>query len=167
MVEHKLPPASFKFITGCCVNTIPGAAVDAGCVAKIIEATGPTPILNAFESTDVTPDELAVNTYAVPARSIMRPENVATPATAATLAVPDNVPDGLPTLIASAQVAVDDVTVFPYASCTSTTGWVGNAKPPVGEPPGCVEYDSLVALPNVMVNVDAVETAVYTGEDVA
>src|ERR1043166_7433347 len=40
----------------------------------------------------VRPEAVAVSTYAVPARSMVRLLNVATPATAATLIVPDSVP---------------------------------------------------------------------------
>ena len=41
-------------------------------------------------------------------------------------------------------------TVFPPGSCTLTTGWVGNATPPV-EPLGCVVNASFAAAPTVIV----------------
>ena len=63
--------------------------------------------------------------------SIDNPLNVATPLTAATVAVPLSVP--LLGLVPIARVTFDvfDVTVLPPASCTVTTGWVLQAVPPV------------------------------------
>src|SRR5512140_588389 len=49
-----------------------------------------------------------------------RLENVATPATAATVVVPDNVPPPGLAPIATVTFAVELVTVFPNASCTAT-----------------------------------------------
>src|SRR3954453_14762621 len=80
-----------------------------------------------------------------------RPENVATPFTAATVLVPDNVPP--PGFVPIPNVTDDEsvVTVLPAASCTVTFGCCANATPPV-EVPGCVENTSFDATPTAMSN---------------
>ncbi len=68
----------------------------------------------------VKPPEVAVKTLSVPTRSMLIPENVATPAMAATSVVPLSVP--LPVVSASVTLSVAEVTVFPLASWIVTTG---------------------------------------------
>ena len=84
--------------------------------------------------------------------SIDSPLNVATPFVAASVTVPLSVPPGPPFVpIASVMLAVDPVTVFPFASCTVTTGCVAQLTPDA-PPPGCVVNTTFVALPALMLN---------------
>ena len=78
-----------------------------------------------------------------------RPENVATPDTAATLVVPDNVP--LPAVTLTVLVAL--VTVLLFASAIRTTGCVDNTAPDAPAT-GCVATTSLLAAPAVPVAVN-------------
>ena len=95
----------------------------------------------------------------------MQPAKVATPETAALgLAVHDSTPPPGFVPIANVMLATDDVTVFPPASCTLTTGCVAHAVPPV-PPPGCVVNASCAAAPTVMLNV--LDVAVVSPADVA
>src|SRR5437870_12446009 len=63
-----------------------GCPVNTSCVAL------PAVMLNAVDVGSVRPPLDATSVYPVPALSIERPENVATPLTAATVAVPASVP---------------------------------------------------------------------------
>ena len=71
--------------------------------------------------------------------------------TAATVVVPDSVPP--PGFVPIANVTDDEseVTVFPAASCTVTTGCCADATPPV-ELPGWVENTNFAAAPAEMLN---------------
>src|SRR5437870_12262235 len=79
-------------------------------------------------------------------------ENVATPDTAATLAVPASVPPPGFVPIATVTVPVNPVAVFPSASwaVTRTAGVI--ATPAVAFD-GCTENTSCVAAPAAMLNV--------------
>ena len=78
-----------------------------------------------------------------------RPENVATPATAATLVVPDNVP--LPAVTLTVLVAL--VTVLLFASAIRTTGCVDSAEPDAPAT-GDVDTNTFVAVPGLPVAVN-------------
>ena len=66
--------------------------------------------------------------------------------------------------IANVTLALDDVTVFPPASWTFTTGCVAHAEPPV-PPPGCVVNANFDAAPTVTLNV--LDVAVVSPADAA
>jgi hypothetical protein len=79
-------------------------------------------ILKAELVAAVSPVEVAERVYPVPDLLMLRPVKLLTPDAAAPLAVPERVPaDGF-VPIATAIVAADVVTVFPFASCTTTVG---------------------------------------------
>src|SRR5512140_229985 len=84
-----------------------------------------------------------------------RLENVATPATAATVVVPDSVPPPGLVPIATVTLAVELVTLFPNASCTATCT-AGAMAPPAGALLGCTVKASLDAAAGLMVNGDEV-----------
>ena len=84
--------------------------------------------------------------------STERPLNVATPFVAVTVAVPLSVPLPAFVPIATVMLALDDVTVLPYASSTVTTGCVVQAVP-AAPPPGCIENTSFDAPLTLTVNV--------------
>src|SRR5213594_2889435 len=83
---------------------------------------------------------------------MLKLENVATPDTAATLAVPASVPPPGFVPIATVTVPVNPVTVFPRASCavTLTAGVI--ARPAVAFE-GCTVNTSCAASPAVTLNV--------------
>jgi hypothetical protein len=89
---------------------------------------------------------------------MLRPVKVATPLTAATVAVPESVPAPGLVPIASVTEAVDEVTVLPCASWIVTPGCVAQALAAV-PPPGWVVKASLEAAPGVTVTVALFETA--------
>jgi len=68
----------------------------------------------------------------------------ATPATAATVVVPLNVP--VPEAIDATTLTVEEVTVLPDESVMLTTGWVVRATP-LTAPAGCVVIIAFVAAP--------------------
>src|SRR4051794_26668231 len=102
-----------------------------GLVAILSFAVGPTVMLNAALVPPVSPVADAVSVYPLPALLIERPLKVATPLTALSVAVPLSVPLLGFVPIAPVIDAVLVVTVLPPASCTVTTGCVGNVMPPV------------------------------------
>ena len=73
--------------------------------------------------------------------------NVATPATAATVVVPDNVPPA-PVAIVATTLTVELVTVLPFASTILITGWTVKLTP-LTAPDGWVVIADAVAVPNV------------------
>jgi hypothetical protein len=83
------------------------------------------------------------------ARSIRRLVKVATPATAATLAVPAKVPPPLATVAVTVAVLA---VLFPCASRISMTGWVVKAAPLVA-PAGAVVTTSWLGAPAVRVTL--------------
>src|SRR5256885_11112964 len=80
-----------------------------------------------------------------------RVENVATPLTAATVAVPDSVPPPGLVPIATVMLAVELGTVFPNASCTVTCTAGAIATPAVALL-GCMVKASFDAAAGLMVN---------------
>ncbi len=104
---------------------------------------------NVLDVAPVSDPDDADNVRPVPAVSTFNPENVATPFTAFTVDVPDNVP-----ALRVNEIESDDVvTVFPNASCTVTTGCVANAVPATVDTDGCVVNASRDAVAKVMSNV--------------
>jgi hypothetical protein len=79
---------------------------------------------------------------------ITRLVNVATPATAATVVVPESEPEA----IDATTLPVNDVTVLSPESVTLTTGWVVKADP-LTAPAGWVVIIALVAAPTWKVKV--------------
>ena len=90
--------------------------------------------------------------------------NVATPATAATVVVPDNVPPA-PVAIVATTFTVELVTVLPLASTILTTGWTVKSTP-LTAPDGWVVIADAVAVPNVKVNDDDVTAVSAVGVNV-
>ena len=88
-----------------------------------------------------------------PEVSIRRLVKVATPATAATVVVPcsDPPPDWIVIVTLTVESA-PELTTFPFASSTLTTGCVPNAEPAVA-PAGWVVTTSCVAVPGAKVTV--------------
>jgi hypothetical protein len=81
---------------------------------------------------------------------ITRLVNVATPATAVAVVVPESVP--VPEAIDATTLLVNDVTVLSPESVTLTTGWVVKADP-LTAPAGWVVIIALVADPTWKVKV--------------
>src|SRR2546430_10010581 len=79
---------------------------------------------------------------------MLNPENVATPATAATTFVPARVPVLGLVPIATVTFPVNPVAVFPCASC-AVTCTAGVIAAPAGVVLGCTENTSCVAVPAV------------------
>src|SRR6478735_3974175 len=84
-----------------------------------------------------------------------RLENVATPATAATVVVPDKMPPPGLVPMATVMLAVELVTVLPNASCTATCT-AGLIATPAVTPEGWTVKPSLEAAAGLMLNADEV-----------
>jgi hypothetical protein len=82
---------------------------------------------------------------------ITRLVNVATPATAATVVVPESVP--VPEAIDATTLPVNDATELSPESVTLTTGWVVK-EDPLTAPAGWVVIMALVAAPGLTVKVN-------------
>src|SRR5262245_14839382 len=95
-----------------------------------------------------------------------RLENVATPADADTVVVPDSVPPPGLLPIATVTLAEELVTVFPNASCT-VTSTAGEMLAPATTVLGCAVKASLLAAAGVMLNPDDVATVSRTDADVS
>ena len=108
---------------------------------------GPTVMVSGELTAAVNEPSVAVRVY-VPARSILQPANVATPATAGfgLVVQPKTAPAGV--VIAKVTELVLPVTVLPPASCTVTTGWVAKATVPFA-PTGWVVNANFAAAPTV------------------
>src|SRR5512140_1600346 len=87
-----------------------------------------------------------------------RLENVATPATADTVVVPDSVPPPGLVPIATVMLAVELVTVLPNASCTATCT-AGAMDTPAVALLGWTVNASLEAAAGLMLNADEVAPA--------
>src|SRR5512146_1568679 len=87
-VVTRLPPASRTSTCTAGVMVAP-PAVFAGCTRKPSLVAGPIVMLNVFEVAPVRTPEVALRVYPVPALSMLRLLNVATPLTAARVTVPD------------------------------------------------------------------------------
>ncbi len=84
----------------------------------------------------------------MPDLSMLRSPNDATPATASSVTVPESTPPPGFVPMARVMLAVDEVTVFPLASCTVTdTG--GTMVAPATAFEGCTVNASLAAAPGV------------------
>ena len=103
----------------------------------------------------VKPAAVAESRYPLPALSMLSVEKVATPATAATVVVPDNVPPAGFVAIATVMLPAKPVAVFPSASraviCTA-----GLIIAPAVVVPGCTVKASWLAAPGTMLNVTLV-----------
>src|SRR4051794_38368827 len=126
-------------------------AASVGWVVNRSLVAGPIVMVTGSLIAGVNKPSVAVRVW-VPATSMLHAEKVAMPATAATgfAAHPNTVNMGR--VMPSLTELVSVVTVLPPASWIVTTGWVGNATPPV-ESLGCVVNASFAAGPTVMVNV--------------
>src|SRR6185436_14950407 len=93
-----------------------------------------------------------------------RLENVATPATAATVAVPDSVPPPGLKPMATVMLAPELVTVFPNVSCTATST-AGLSDVPAVVLVGCTVKASLEAAAGAMLK--AAEVAPVSAPDAA
>src|SRR4051812_10847431 len=93
-----------------------------------------------------------------------RVENVATPATAATVVTPDSVPPPGLAPSATAMLAVEPVTVLLNASCTVTCT-AGAIATPATALAGWTVNASLAAAAGLMLNAD--EVAEVSGAEVA
>ena len=92
-------------------------------------------MLNAALVAEVNAPELATSVYPTPNLSMLRPLNVATPPTAATVAVPESVAP--PGLVPMASVTLAELfTRLPTASCICTVIAGAMAAPDV-ELVGC------------------------------
>src|SRR6266566_4025460 len=125
------------------------ADVVLGCTENTSCVAVPAVILNAVLV--VLPAPVAVSVYPVPTLSIDRLANVATPALAATVAVPVSVP--LPGFvpIASVTFPVNSVAVLLLAS-SAVTCTAGVIAAPADVVLGCTENTSCVAVPAVILN---------------
>src|SRR5437867_2602919 len=128
----------------------PAVALD-GCTETTRCVAAPAAILNGALDTVDNPPAAAVSVYPVPILSMLRVENVATPAAATTVAVPDRVPP--PGLVPRATVTlpVNWVAVFPWASCAVTRTAGAMATPAVALL-GCTLNTSCAAAPTVTLN---------------
>jgi len=134
-------------------TVVPAAGLYVFAVTKYFVAV---PTVKANESDVIAVREVGVNVNVkFPAVPLIRKSvNVATPFTAATVVVPDNVPP-VPEAIVATTFTVELVTVFPLASTMRTTGCVAKFAP-LTAPDGCVVIAEAVAVPNVKVNEDDV-----------
>ena len=121
-----------------------GGTVNASCVA----APGVT--LKAA-LVWVSPAAPAVKVYALPTLLMLNPGNVATPLTAATVAVPARVPPPGFEPIATVTFPEKAVTVFPWASCPVTWS-AGEIVAPATTFVGWTVKTSCASAPTVMVN---------------
>jgi hypothetical protein len=92
-----------------------------------------------------------VSVYPVPPLLIERSENVATPPTAATVFVPDNVPPRGLDPIATVTFAVEEVRFPNWSSIRTVTA--GLIAAPAAVFDGCCKNPKCVAAPGVMLNV--------------
>src|SRR5207253_1713297 len=125
------------------------AVVLLGCPVNTSWVALPAVMLNAVDVGSVRPPLDATSVYPVPALSIESPENVATPLTAATVAVPDSVPPPGFVPIATVTFPVNPVAVFPCPSW-AVTWTAGVIAAPAVVLLGCPVNTSCVALHAVM-----------------
>src|SRR5215471_4564707 len=113
-VVTRFPPASCT--STCTAGRVAPPVVPLGSAKNARRVAPPTTTSNAFEVAAVNPAVVAASVYPLPILSTCRSGNVATPATAATLSVPERTP--LPALLAIAIVTAElkSVAVFPCAS---------------------------------------------------
>src|SRR6266566_4287553 len=128
----------------------PAVALE-GCTETTRRVAAPAAMLNGALGTVGSPTAAAVSVYPVPILSMLRVENVATPATAVAVAVPDRVPPLGLLPIAAVTLPVNPVAVLPCASCTVTCT-AGVIVAPAVVLVGCTVNTSWLAGPGVMVN---------------
>src|SRR3990172_10279104 len=118
-----LPWASRAVTCTAGVGVFP-AAVLVGCTAKPSWVAAPGAMVKAVLVAPVNPVAVAVSVYPVPLRLMLRWEKAATPATAATVVVPDSVPTLGFVPIAMVTSPVNPVARLPSASraLTATAG---------------------------------------------
>src|SRR5436190_841275 len=145
-----LPRASWAVTWSAGVIAAP-ATVFVGCTENTSCVAVPAVMLNA--AVDALAGPVAGSVWPGPALSMLSPEKVATPATAATVFVPDRVPVLGFVPIATVMLPVNPVAVFPWPSWAVTwTSGVIAAPATVGV--GCTENTSCVAVPAVMLNAE-------------
>jgi hypothetical protein len=136
------------------VMFVPAATV-VGCTANTSPLAAAGAMANVFEVAVARPGAVACSRYPEADRSRLRFENVATPATAATVAVPDRVlPPGFVEM-AIVMLPVNPVTVAPMAS-RAVTWTAGVIATPAISLLGCAVNASWVAPPPM---ANAVEVA--------
>src|SRR5437867_4156025 len=140
--------------TGCCANTEPAVAEADGCVWMLNRAAGAELTLNMLLSALVIPLALAVSCLFVPAESICRSVNVATPFPAlvprSRVVVPFNGP--VPELKVSVTATLPGratVELFPNWSCVLMAGGAPNGAPAVAKP-GWTENTNRFANPGLI-----------------
>ena len=155
-----LPPASVTATAGCAAQAVP-ATPPPGCIVSTSFAAGPTATANGVEVAAARPDPVALSVYPDPARSIVQPANVTSPATAAFASPPGHESpapaDPVPAVIARVTTVVA-VVGLPPASSSRTTGWVAHAVPPV-PPPGGTVNTACDAVPTATLNAGVVADA--------
>src|SRR5437899_418183 len=129
-----LPAPSRTWSTGCGVNAAPLAAVGEGSVVIVSVAAAP-----------------AASVYPVPTRLMLSVEKVATPFTAATVAVPDRVPPAGLAPIATLTFPVNPMATFPTPS-SAVTRTAGVIVAPAVVLLGCTVNTSWVAVTVAMFN---------------
>src|SRR4051794_35168571 len=140
-----LPLASRATTVTAGAITAPATAL-VGWPLKASAAAAPWVMSKLDEVAPVTPIADAPSMYPLPALSMDRPANVATPAVAAAVVVPDSVP--LPGLLAMTRVTLPPVAVFPEASMNRTAtaglmaapatafdGWTTSSRATAGPAP--------------------------------
>jgi hypothetical protein len=139
------PPASCT-ITVAAGDIVAPAVALVGCWRNASLVAGPRVILKVLLVAAVRLPLVALRVYPVPVLLTLKSLNVATPLTALMIVVPDSVP--LPGLVPMATVieAVEEVTVFPPASCT-TTVTTGDMSTPAAALLGCWPKTNWVAGP--------------------
>src|SRR5262249_12381766 len=146
----RLPPASCTSTSIAGASATPPLPLD-GPTWKPSFAAEPTVTVNALEVAPVSPDALASSVYPVPALSMLIPVNVATPLTAATVLVPDNVPGWASARIAGVTLFVHPATGFPPMPWISPRT-AGEIAVPPAVADGWRKNPSLVAEPTEMSN---------------
>jgi hypothetical protein len=139
-------------------TVLPGWTEKMRCVAVLAK------MLNALLVAAVRAPEVAPSVYPVPTRLMLRSLNVATPATAARVSVPDSVPLEGFVPIATTTLAVYVRFVLPNASCAATTT-AGVIEAPAPVLTGCVVMTRWVAAAATMLKL-ALVAPVRAPEDV-
>src|SRR5438093_7380489 len=148
-------PATSRAVTSTAGAMAAPAAAVVGCWRKVRRTAVAGMMSNGPLATPVKPAAVAESRYPLPAWSMLSVENVATPATAATVVVPDNVPPAGLVAIATVMLPAKPVAVFPSASraVTCTAGLI--VAPAVVVPGGTVNA-SWLAAPGTMLKATLV-----------
>src|SRR6267143_3215526 len=131
------------------------AVVVVGCTVKTSCVAVPAVMLNAPLVAPVSPAAVTASVYPVPGLSMLSVAKFATPATAATVAVPASVPPPGLVPIATVTFPVNPLAVFPCPS-RAVTCTVGVIVAPAVVVVGCTVKTSCVAVPAVMLNAPLV-----------